>query len=114
MPYVWGGESPEVGFDCSGLVVYCARLLGIELPHYAKYIYNMCQPVDIPEVGDLVFFHDTYPIPDWELPPHISHMGIYAGNGEFLNANGERGVCYSALTSPYWQSYYYGAARLAF
>src|SRR4051794_242143 len=35
IPYRWGGASPQGGFDCSGLVQYVYRRLGISLPHYA-------------------------------------------------------------------------------
>ena len=90
-------------------------MIGIELPHYAKYQYQQLQKVPYGEplqVGDLVFFTGTYKMPDWETPPYISHVGIYSGGGMFLNANGERGVCYSWLNSPYWEDHYYGAARL--
>ena len=111
-PYYWGGEQPP-RFDCSGAIRWAAGQLGIELPHYAKYQYQQLPKAEGDlQVGDLVFFVNTYLKPDWETDPWISHVGIYAGEGMFLNVNAAHGVTYSDLTAPYWRVHYYGAARL--
>jgi cell wall-associated NlpC family hydrolase/outer membrane murein-binding lipoprotein Lpp len=74
--YQWGAAGPSV-FDCSGLVVWAYAQLGISLPHYTGDIWNLGVHVarDQLQPGDLVFFF-----------PNVEHMGIYVGNGEFLDA----------------------------
>lgn len=76
VPYVWGGESPS-GFDCSGLVTYVFRQLGVSLPHYAAAQFGYGQPVsrgDL-EPGDVVFFGSS-----------LHHVGIYVGDGNMIHA----------------------------
>jgi peptidoglycan DL-endopeptidase CwlO len=75
VPYVWGGASPS-GFDCSGLVMYVYAQLGISLPHYTVAQWNATLPISQSEMapGDLVFFDG------------LGHVGIYIGNGEFVDA----------------------------
>lgn len=77
VPYVWGGEDPQIGFDCSGLVRYVFLQHGIELPHYSGYQFKYGKPVEKEELlpGDLVFFGNP-----------IHHVGIYVGNGYFIHA----------------------------
>jgi cell wall-associated NlpC family hydrolase len=77
IPYLWGGERPETGFDCSGLVRYVYLQHGIELPHYSGYQFKMGKPVEKWELqpGDLVFFGKP-----------VHHVGIYVGNGYFIHA----------------------------
>lgn len=105
-PYVFGGTSPG-GFDCSGLVYYALSKIGYPAARTAAGQYNMGYYVSRDELipGDLVFFANTY-------TSGISHVGIYAGGGQFLHAPGDgQTVCYSSL-SGYWSSHYYGARRL--
>jgi peptidoglycan DL-endopeptidase CwlO len=75
VPYVWGGASPS-GFDCSGLVMYVYAQLGISLPHYTVAQWNATLPISQSQMlpGDLVFFNG------------LGHVGIYIGNGQFVNA----------------------------
>jgi peptidoglycan DL-endopeptidase CwlO len=75
VPYVWGGSSPS-GFDCSGLVMYVYAQLGISLPHYTVAQWNATLPVSSSAMqpGDLVFFNG------------LSHVGIYIGGGQFVDA----------------------------
>jgi cell wall-associated NlpC family hydrolase len=73
-PYVWGGESPRVGFDCSGLVQAAYAVAGIRLPRVAQDQYDGTPrvPPDAPlEPGDLVFFGGG--------PSSIDHVGLYVG-----------------------------------
>ncbi|MEW4282834.1 peptidoglycan-binding protein [Priestia koreensis] len=100
VPYVWGGSSPS-GFDCSGFINYVFAKAGVSVPRTAATIYSAGQSVSSPSVGDLVFF-ETY-------KPGPSHVGIYLGNGQFLNASSSRGVTITDMNTSYWQSRYLGA-----
>ena len=99
VPYVWGGSSPK-GFDCSGLVMYVYRKVGISLPHSSRLQFGYGRPVARGDLqpGDLVFFHNP-----------ISHVGIYIGEGQMINAAGTgKGVRIDDV----WASSYYGACRI--
>jgi peptidoglycan DL-endopeptidase LytE len=102
-PYLWGGTSPEKGFDCSGFIVHLFKKQGISLPRTVALIWNAGKPVDKPSVGDLVFF-ETY-------QPGASHLGIYIGNNQFIHCSSSKGVTISSLTSKYWSERYLGAKR---
>lgn len=105
VPYVFGGTSPS-GFDCSGFVRYVFANAGISLPRTADAQYEVGYPISSAELipGDLVFF-STY-----EYGP--SHVGIYLGEGSFINASSSRGVAIDSLYSSYWGSCYIGARRI--
>ena len=80
IPYVWGGATPTGGFDCSGLVMYVYKQLGITLDHYAAWQFlegRRIAPADL-EPGDLVFFE-----PKADGPGHV---GMYVGDGKMINA----------------------------
>ena len=64
--------------------------------------YNLPTVTEL-QVGDLVFF-ETY-------EPGPSHVGIYLGNRQFVNASSSRGVVVDSLDSGYWGSRYIGARR---
>jgi cell wall-associated NlpC family hydrolase len=107
-PYVWGGDNPDDGFDCSGLVRFVfQQTLGMELPRIAKQqrkrgtavAQNQMKP------GDLVFFN-TRRDPG-------SHVGIYLGDDRFLHAP-SRGseVRIDDMHSSYWKRRFTGARRL--
>jgi peptidoglycan DL-endopeptidase CwlO len=89
-PYVWGAAGPNA-FDCSGLIVWAYKQLGVSLPHSSATLSSMGTPVSKAALqpGDLVFFYSP-----------VSHVGIYAGNGMVLNAtqSGEP-VQYSKLAN---------------
>ena len=105
VPYVFGGTTPS-GFDCSGYVRYVFAGADIYLPRTADAQYEVGMPVSRGELvpGDLVFF-STY-----EYGP--SHVGIYLGDGSFINASSSRGVAIDSLYSGYWGSCYIGARRV--
>jgi peptidoglycan DL-endopeptidase CwlO len=73
---VWGAAGPSA-FDCSGLIVWAYKQLGVSLPHSSATLSTMGTPVSKAALqpGDLVFFYSP-----------VSHVGIYAGNGMVLNA----------------------------
>lgn len=73
-PYVWGGETPGVGFDCSGLVQAAYAAAGVSLPRTAQAQYDETAklgPNDPLAPGDLVFFGGGL--------DNVTHVGIYAG-----------------------------------
>ena len=107
-PYAAGGASPS-GFDCSGFVYYVLKQLGCSPYRTPSAQYQMGTSVSKSDlqVGDIVFFYGTY-------ASSISHVGIYAGNGQFIHAPNSRStVSYSDLTSGYWANHYYGARRVS-
>lgn len=98
VPYVWGGSSPS-GFDCSGFIYYVYNQAGKKIPRTnAKGYYNRSYYVSKPQVGDLVFFKNTY-------TKGISHLGIYIGNNQFINAN-NNGVEITSLNNSYWKRHF--------
>lgn len=106
-PYVWGGASPVTGFDCSGLVQWVLAQVGVDRGRDVWAQYQGGDPIarEALEPGDLVFFANTY-------QPGLSHVGIYVGDGAFVDAGTERtGVRQASLSSPYWASRYVGARR---
>lgn len=76
VPYVWGGATAGVGFDCSGLVMWAYAQVGVYLPHSTYAMWNYGVPVSESDLqpGDLLFFDG------------LGHMGMYIGNGEFIEA----------------------------
>jgi cell wall-associated NlpC family hydrolase len=73
-PYVWGGETPGVGFDCSGLVQAAYAVAGLALPRVAQDQYDATPklaPGAVLAPGDLVFFGGG--------PGSIDHVGLFVG-----------------------------------
>jgi cell wall-associated NlpC family hydrolase len=103
--YRYGGESPAEGFDCSGLVAYVVDLVADErLPHNAASIAQTTRPVSRKDLkaGDLVFFNTQH--------QRHSHVGIYVGDGLFVNAPSSGGrVRIDALDSHYFARRFDGA-----
>jgi cell wall-associated NlpC family hydrolase len=107
-PYVFGAAGPDA-FDCSGLVQWAFRQLGVTAPRTAQAQYAWARPVSVAELapGDLVFYERTYPSPD-----RITHVGIYAGSGEVVMATAIGGaVRLERLDTPYWRAHFVAAGR---
>ncbi|AGK55933.1 C40 family peptidase [Bacillus sp. 1NLA3E] len=102
-PYVWGGTTPA-GFDCSGFVFYVYNQAGKPLSRLsAEGYYNRSYYVSTPEPGDLLFFENTY-------KTGISHMGIYLGGNQFIQADSD-GVQITDLNNPYYKQHFDGYKR---
>jgi murein DD-endopeptidase len=94
--YKWGGKTPREGFDCSGLTLYTYAKSGIKIPRTAarqrdtsrQISYSQLQP------GDLIFF---------KTGKRSNHVGIYIGNGEFIQSGSSTGVKIDKLSNPYWK-----------
>lgn len=103
-PYVWGGAAPG-GFDCSGYIYYVYNKVGINVPRTSTIGFDaISSPVSSPEIGDLVFFKNTY-------RAGISHMGIFIGNNSFIHAGGDR-VQITSLNDSYWGKHFDSYQRL--
>lgn len=99
-PYVWGGQSPSSGFDCSGFIHYVINQAGKSMGRTnVEGYYNKSYTVSSPQVGDLVFFSGTY-----KSGP--SHMGFYIGNNQFIHAGTSTGVTVTSLSNSYWSSHF--------
>ena len=104
-PYVFGGCS-VTGVDCSCLVQKVYAAAGIRLPRVAVDQFNATVPVVDPQLGDLVFFANTY-------EPGISHVGIYIGDGLQISApTTGQFVSVAPVFNGYWGSHYAGARRV--
>ncbi|MCG0773827.1 peptidase M23 [Lactiplantibacillus plantarum] len=77
--YVWGAAGPSA-FDCSGLVEYTLKKLGISFPRTSGEQYKASKHVSNPKPGDLAFFG----------PGGSEHVGVYTGHGEFYSAENEK------------------------
>jgi cell wall-associated NlpC family hydrolase len=108
-PYRYGGNTPETGFDCSGLVDFVFRdAAGVVLPRTVGDLANL-QLASIARnelrAGDLIFF-DTN-------SRHASHVGIYVGEDRFVHAPNEGGmVRLDYLSNVYWREHYDSAKRI--
>jgi cell wall-associated NlpC family hydrolase len=108
-PYRWGGNTPDGGFDCSGLVDYIYRnAAGLMLPHSSREMSQLTgqqvrQMTDLVS-GDLVFFGGG---------GGISHVGVYVGKGRFVHAPNSGGtVRLDDIDGPYWRDHFAFGKRL--
>lgn len=105
-PYVYGGESPREGFDCSGLVVYVYNRQGLRLPRDTQSLARQLPMVQLDQrqPGDLLFFNTSRP---------FSHVGIYVGEEKFVHAPSSRTghVMLSDLNQPYWRERFIAVRR---
>jgi hypothetical protein len=105
-PYVWGGKTEATGFDCSGYTAFVLRSVGVAIAPTALGQFGQGLDIDASALqpGDLVFFTGQgSPL----------HVGIYAGDGNFLQAPGTGKVIESSkLSSPYFSQHFVGARRM--
>lgn len=109
MPYVWGGDSPQTGFDCSGFVSWVVNHSenGWDMGRQtANGLMSQCTAVSAEEArpGDLVFFEKTY------QTDGASHVGIYVGNGMMIHCGNP--IQYTNINTTYWQQHFLGFGRL--
>ncbi|MBJ7379782.1 MAG: C40 family peptidase [Polynucleobacter sp.] len=108
VPYRWGGNTPNGGFDCSGLIVYVyKKTTGIQLPRTIQEMSRSGKAIgqQAPAPGDLVFFNTS--------GEQYSHAGIYVGKGRFVHAPSSGGtVRLERIDSPYWAARYTEARRI--
>ncbi len=80
VPYVWGGESPGQGFDCSGLTQWSWRQAGVSLPRTAQAQYDAITHVPLSSLqpGDLLFWDDG--------TSSVQHVAMYVGAGQVIQA----------------------------
>lgn len=125
VPYVFGGEAPETGFDCSGYVGYVVNnALDIQLPRSANAMYNSAQVEKIldreREPGDLIFFKNN------QYADRVTHVGIYCGvyHGPEKKFEGRRvfisavsdgartGVQLEAVDARFWRRHFFAYGRI--
>jgi len=106
--YKYGGDDPENGLDCSGLVRYVFKeTLGKDLPRTAAQISHVGQRVDMHNLrpGDLVFYNT--------LRRGFSHVGIYLGDKKFIHSPSAGGqVRIESMDLSYWKRRFNGARRI--
>ena len=100
IPYSYGGSTPRTGFDCSGLVRFVYGHFGVALPHSSWGDLTRGHQVrrGLLHAGDLVFFYGA------------SHVGIYVGDGRFIDAP-HTGARVRISTMAQYAGYY-GARRV--
>lgn len=104
--YQYGGATPR-GFDCSGLVYYTHRQVGVDVPRTSAAQLWAAKSVSLSNAqpGDLVFFR---------INGKISHVGIYVGDGQFVHApQTGRPVSMQNLEDVYYRDHFVKVGRLA-
>jgi cell wall-associated NlpC family hydrolase len=106
VPYVFGANGPS-SFDCSGFTKYVLGKNGISVLRSAASQWTQGKAVAKADLrpGDLVFFKDTY-------KPGISHVGIYIGEGNIIDAWPKTGVRTAPLSGSYLTQHYAGARNM--
>lgn len=106
--YKYGGNTPENGLDCSGLVRYVFKeSWGAELPRTSEEISRLGKKVDTKDLqpGDLVFYNT--------LRRGFSHVGIYLGDNKFIHSPSSGGeVRIESMDLSYWKKRFNGARRI--
>lgn len=111
--YSFGGNGEGGALDCSSFTQAAFKKAGIDIGRdtQAQWTQAPGQRIgkDDLQPGDLVFFKDTY---SNDHTDGVSHVGIYTGNGQFIN-NNDSGVQTNNVFSGYWGKHYLGAKRIS-
>jgi cell wall-associated NlpC family hydrolase len=105
--YVLGGNDPQTGFDCSGLVQFVFARHSVHVPRTVADQFRVGIPVSLADLraGDLVFFSTTGPGP--------THVGIAVSRDQFIHAPTTNGVVrVEPVDSQYWHDRFVGARRV--
>jgi hypothetical protein len=106
--YRFGGDTPDRGLDCSGLIRYVFQeVTGTTLPRTSREMSRLGEKVSVAnlEPGDLVFFNTRRFA--------FSHVGLYLGDNRFIHAPSTGGeVEIATLSQSYWKRHFDGARRL--
>jgi cell wall-associated NlpC family hydrolase len=106
-PYRTAGDSPQQGFDCSGLVQHVFRQFDLMLPRSASTMAAVLPEIPLTDIqaADLLFFNTQ--------GPSFSHVGIYLGDGRFVHAPSPKTgrVIISKVANQYWHARVTGARR---
>ncbi|MBP6300011.1 MAG: C40 family peptidase [Arenimonas sp.] len=108
-PYKYGGNSPNTGFDCSGLINYVfLTSAGLKLPRTTLELIEInARQINQDRLypGDLVYFNSN--------GGKVSHIGIYVGERRFVHAPSSGGtVRMDNIDTPYWQKHFVTAKRV--
>lgn len=106
--YLYGASTSRTdAFDCSSFTWRAFQAVGVTLPRTSSAQAQVGTPVSKSTLqkGDLVFFDTNY-------DGTINHVGIYAGNGQMLNASTSKGVSYANINSSYWEPRFVKAVRV--
>ncbi len=102
-PYVYGGNAPGRGLDCSALVQHAHAVAGVNVPRRSTAQQAAARPVRgaSPKPGDLVFF---------KTGPRQYHVGIMVDRDRFVHAStSKQRVRLASLGGDYWQQRFIGA-----
>lgn len=109
IPYRWGGNTPQTGMDCSGFIRYVfQKSLGITLPRTAAGMSQVGIKVGLDDLepGDLLFFHTD------RGSRRISHVGMYIGNGQFIQSPHTGATIQITPFTSAWRAKTIGAKRI--
>lgn len=79
VPYVWGGETPGIGFDCSGLTQWSWAQAGVSIPRTSQTQYATVPHVPLSDLqpGDLLFYYNL------DGTGTVDHVAMYVGSGPY-------------------------------